>query len=224
MEHNEQARPVNAETQSAPRASIRRLHKNKTQYMVTLAMLVALVVALQFLGAMIPPIGPTSLSFVLIPIVIGGLVLGVKAGAILGLTFGIVTVIRGLAGMDALTTWLMFYNESAWNMVVTILVCLIKGTVAGIACPLVHQLLHRYAPRTSVIVAAAVAPVVNTGLFAVGMLFLLEPLSALVGNAAYFLGFTILVCNFLPELAINLVASPAIYRITHVVAGKMRKR
>ena len=205
-------------------ASPRRLHKNKTQYMVTLSMLIALVVVLQFVGAMIPPIGPTSLSFVLIPIVIGGLVLGVKAGGILGLTFGVVTVIRGLMGLDALTTHLMFYNSAASNMLLTICVCLVKAIAAGILPPLVHRLLYHRAPRASVIVASAVAPIVNTALFAFGMLFLLEPLAALVGNSAYFLGFTILVCNFLPELAINLVASPAIYRVMHVVSSKRFKR
>lgn len=205
------------------RRTPRRLHKNKTQYMVTLAMLIALVVVLQFVGAMIPPIGPTSLSFVLIPIVIGGLVLGVKAGGILGLAFGLVTIIRGLAGMDALTTHLLYYNDEAINMVLTILVCLVKGIAAGVVPPLVHGLLHRRLPHASVFVSAAVAPFVNTALFMLGMTFLLTPLAALVGDAIYFLFFTIMICNFLPELAINVIAAPAIYRVTHVMAKKMRK-
>lgn len=209
--------------QPPARSAPRRLHKNKTQYMVTLAMLIALVVVLQFLGAMIPPIGPTSLSFVLIPIVIGGLVLGVKAGGILGLTFGLVTIIRGLAGMDALTTHLLYYNDEAINMVLTIVVCLVKGIAAGVVPPLVHIALHRRLPRASVFISAAVAPFVNTALFMLGMTFLLTPLAALVGDAIYFLFFTIMICNFLPELAINVIAAPAIYRVTHAMAKKIRK-
>ena len=201
----------------------RRLHKSNTQYMVTLSLLIALTVVLQFVGAMLPPIGPTSLSFVLIPILIGGLVLGVKAGGVLGLAFGVVTVIRGLAGLDVLTTHLMFYGDKASNMVLTILVCIVKAVAAGVIPPLVHRVLHRTLPRGSVWVSSVLAPTVNTGLFMIGMVFLLDPLTALVGDAVYFLFFTILLCNFLPELVINLIAAPAIYRVTHTIVGQKRR-
>jgi uncharacterized membrane protein len=217
---------LEAKTEQAdliPPKPSRKQQKGKTQYMVTLALLVALTVVLQFVGAMIPALGSTSWSFVLIPIVIGGLVLGVRAGGVLGLAFGIVTVIRGLLGMDALTTHLMFYDNSAINMVLTIVLCIVKAVAAGVIPPLVHRSLKRVLPRGSVWITAALAPIVNTGIFMLGMVFLLTPLAAFVGDAVYFLFFTILVCNFLPELAINLVASPAIYRVTTIVANKRRK-
>ena len=201
----------------------RRLHKSNTQYMVTLSLLIALTVVLQFVGAMLPPIGPTSLSFVLIPILIGGLVLGVKAGGILGLAFGVVTVIRGLAGLDVLTTHLMFYGDKASNMLLTILVCIVKSVAAGVIPPLAHRILYHVIPRGSVWVSSALAPIVNTGLFMIGMLFLLEPLTALVGDAVYFLFFTILLFNFLPELVINLIAAPAIYRVARTVVNQRRR-
>ena len=222
-------------TAPPPPKTPRRLHKTKTQYMVTLAILVALTVVLQVVGALIPPLGATSWSFVLIPILVGGLVLGVRAGGVLGLTFGVVTVILGLSGMDRLTAYMMYYNGSAFglelspsvnmalNLTFIILLCLVKAVAAGVIPPLVHRSLHRMLPRGSVWVSAALAPIVNTSIFMIGSMFMLTPLAERVGDVAYFLLFTILVCNFLPELALNLVSVPAIYRVTNIVVDKHRK-
>ena len=51
---------------------------------------------LQLLGSFIK-IGPVSISLVLIPIVIGAAVYGLKTGAWLGLVFGIVVLLAGAA-------------------------------------------------------------------------------------------------------------------------------
>ena len=52
--------------------------------MVGVALLMAMVIVLQFVGGMIPPIGGTvSISLVLIPIVLGSAVFGPGAGALL---------------------------------------------------------------------------------------------------------------------------------------------
>ena len=68
--------------------------------MVELAMLVALVIVLQMLGSFIK-IGPLPMSFVLVPIVIGACILGSSGGAFLGAVFGVITMIMGIAGIDA---------------------------------------------------------------------------------------------------------------------------
>ena len=49
-----------------------------------LAVLLALVVVLQLFGLSIPMGGTTSMSFVLVPIVLGGMLLGPVAGVFLG--------------------------------------------------------------------------------------------------------------------------------------------
>ena len=55
--------------------------------MISVALLMALVVVMQFISGMIPPIGGFSFSLVLIPIVIGAAVFGPATGAFLGATF-----------------------------------------------------------------------------------------------------------------------------------------
>ena len=202
-------------------SSIRRLHKNRTQYMVTLALLCAMVVVLQLWGSAIPFFGGTSLCLVLIPIVVGGLMLGVQAGAILGFVFGLfVLVWCGILGYDPFTAFLF-----AQNPVIIILVCILKGTVAGLVPPLLHRALYRRFPHGSTVIAAAVAPICNTGIFLLGMLLILNSLRTYldgVMTVGYFFG-AIILTNFAVELAINLIASPAIYRVTHVVAAKLRR-
>ena len=63
-----------------------------------LAVLVALIVVLQLWGGNIR-IGGTPLSFVLVPIVIGAVMLGPGAGALLGFLFGVITIVMAIPNM-----------------------------------------------------------------------------------------------------------------------------
>ena len=79
-----------------------RANNIPTKKIVYFAILLALVVVLQFVGSYIK-IGPVSISLVLVPIVLGGLLLGCAAGAALGFSFGMITFIAGVAGLDPFT-------------------------------------------------------------------------------------------------------------------------
>ena len=158
MEHNEeklvQETPA---TETATKSSAQKLwresHNDKTYKMVLLGVLSALVIVLQLWGSAIPFFGGTSLCLVLIPIVVGGLALGKNAGAFLGLLFGVFVFLWcGVFGYDPFTAFL-FQN----NPVVTALICIVKGGMAGLVPPLVHSALSRKTPLGSVFAAAALA-------------------------------------------------------------------
>ena len=72
----------------------------KTRRLAGLALFTAIVVVLQLLGSFIK-VGPFAVSLVLIPIVVGAAVYGVKAGAWLGFVFGVVVTIAVVTGADA---------------------------------------------------------------------------------------------------------------------------
>ena len=80
---------------------------------------------------------------------------------------------------------------------------------------------------STAVAAAAIAPVVNTGLFILGGLTLVRgTLEANLGafGADSVVIFLVIGCagvNFLVEFGVNMVLSPAIYRIIHVVRGKI---
>ncbi len=186
-----------------------------------LAVLLALVLVLQIFGGYIK-IGATPLSFVLVPIVLGGMLLGVGAGAFLGFAFGIIVVIQGLMGVDPFTMVLLQDHPFF-----TVLLCLGKGSAAGALSGLTYRFLAGKNKLCAVFAASIVAPVVNTGLFILGSLaFLQDTLKANFIDGTTVMYFLIIGCagiNFLVELAINLICSPALHTV-YGVAEKQFKR
>ena len=108
---------------------MRTKNNSKIIRLVELAMLVALVVVLQLLGSVIK-IGPLPMSFVLVPIVIGACLLGAKSGAFLGGVFGVITMIMGIAGIDAFS-YLLFTANPAWFIIICLLKAIMAGAISG---------------------------------------------------------------------------------------------
>ena len=175
--------------------------------MVGIALLMALVIVMQYLGGLIPPIGGFSISLVLIPIVIGAAIYGPYVGAFLGGVFGVIVVINCVNGADV--GGAMVFQA---NPVLCVIVVLAKGILAGFLAGLVYRLLKGKNPYLAMLCCAIVCPVVNTGVFVVCMLaFFKDVLAAWAGGGdiiAYILTGLIL-ANFVPELIINVVFGTA---------------
>ncbi len=186
----------------------------------TLGILLALVIVLQAIGGYIK-IGATPLSFVLVPIILGGILCGVWGGAFLGFAFGVIVLLQGVAGIDAFTMILLQDHP-----VYTTLLCLVKGTAAGLLSGLTYGWIAKKSVYGGVFAAAVVAPIVNTGLFILGALaFLQDTIRANFLDGYTVLYFLIILCagiNFLVELAIDLICAPALHSVIRVV--KKRKR
>ena len=106
-----------------------------------ISLLTALIIVLQIVGAMLNraiPFLPFNLSFVLIPIVVGSLLLGPKSGALLGGIFGFIVVIQCATAIDpsGFILW-------GINPFFTILICMVKGIAAGVAPGLVAKLFKK---------------------------------------------------------------------------------
>ena len=187
-----------------------------------LAVLVALVVVLQIWGGAIR-IGATSLSFVLVPIVLGAVLLGPLAGAFLGFVFGLIVLLYGVTGADGFT-YILFSDHP----VLTSALCLVKGIAAGLVSGLLFKLVSKKNAYAGIFVASVSAPVVNTGLFILGGLLMSGTLAEnFVADGSTVIYFLIIGCagvNFLVELAINIVASPAVYTVVRVVGKSMKKK
>lgn len=182
------------------------MRNNKIKRMAGISLLMAMVVVMQFLGGMIPPIGGFSFSLVLIPIVLGSAVYGPKAGALLGATFGVIVTINCINGLDGGGAMVF-----AANPILCILVVMGKGILCGIASGWVYRLVSPKNSFLAMLLSAIICPVVNTGFFILCMcLFFIDVLAAWAGGGdivGYILTGLILI-NFLPELIINLVFSP----------------
>lgn len=193
--------------------------KISARTLATFAVFLALVIMLQVFGGFIK-IGATSISLVLIPIVLGGILLGPIAGAALGFAFGLVTLLAGVTGTDPFTA--ILFTEHPF---LTTLICLGKGTAAGAVAALVYKALAKKNRRLAVFTAAGLAPVVNTALFILGALAMQETLSAnFLDGSMSVIYFLVIVCagiNFIIEFAVNMVASPAL--VTLIDVYKKRK-
>ena len=181
-----------------------------------IAVLLALVIVLQVLGGYFK-VGATSLSFVLVPIVLGGILYGAWIGAFLGFAFGFVTWMYGVTGADPFTAILFEAQPFA-----TTLLCLGKGIAAGLVSGLVYQFTAKKNKQVGVFAAAATAPIVNTGLFIFGSLVMLKEtlMANFVAEGSTIVYFLFIGCagiNFLVELAINLIFAPTLYRLIGVL-------
>jgi len=181
-----------------------------TRKLVLLALLTAIVVVLQILAIVTRPLFPAfSISLVLMPIAIGAALIGVYAGAWLGLAFGAAVLISGDAA-----------PFMAVNPAGTILVVLLKGILAGLASGAVYKLISGKSKTAAAIAAAVVCPVVNSGVFVIGCYaFFIPTLELWAAGAGDFANVTTYIfigmvgVNFLVEMGINLVLSPTIVRL-----------
>lgn len=188
----------------------------KVQRMTGIAILTAIIVVVQIICTFIK-FGPFSITLALAPIIIGAAVYGVGTGAMLGGVFGLVVLITGILGWDGGTVMLLM----GINPVATVLICIIKGAAAGLAAGAVYAAIAKKNQLGGVITAGIICPVVNTGLFIIGMLaFFFSTISGwAAGNDSMvqYIIFGLCGGNFIVELATNLLLATAITRIIRVV-------
>lgn len=183
----------------------------KTQTVVVMGLLTAIIVVLQIFAAGIQLGSLFNITLVLAPIIVGAALYGWKAGAWLGMVFSAVVLLSGQASF--------FMAMSIPGTVVTVL---LKGTLAGIAGGLMYRLIEKKNRTAAVIAAGIVTPVVNTGVYILGCLvFFMDYLQAATEASKYntlfaYILFFVVGSNFIVELAINLVLSSAIVLILNV--------
>ncbi len=176
-----------------------------------LAVFSSLIIVLQFaLGAV--RIGPAEFTFCLIPIILGAILLDEYCGLILGIIFGVITIISGITGGSIFTYTLLQYHP-----ILTILTCLIKGALTGYIPGIIYKVLFKQNKRLAVIIATVSAPIINTGIFIIGGLFMSEGLKSLGGeNTIYFLTIVCAGWNFIFELAFNVILLPCLVTIVRL--------
>ena len=185
--------------------------KISTKELTLLALLTALVAILAYLGGFIKIGGLASISLTLIPVVLGAALCGPLAGAWLGGVSGIV--------------FFMTADSAFWlglSVPGTIITVLLKGTLCGAVAGLVYKLLENKNRYLSVITAAIICPVVNTGVFLLGCkVFFMDTITewgAALGfpNVAAYMFLGLAGGNFLFELAANIILAPIILRIIRI--------
>ncbi|MGN0626296.1 MAG: ECF transporter S component [Oscillospiraceae bacterium] len=149
----------------------------KTRKLVQMAILIAIMLIMAFTPLGYLKVGMIEISFMTIPVVIGAILLGPAAGAILGGVFGLTSFIQCF-GMSAFGATLLSINPF-----LTFLVCMVPRILMGYLAGVIFRVLHRI-DKTKILsfaVSSLSGAVLNT-IFFVGLLMLL------FGSSDYIMG------------------------------------
>ena len=172
-----------------------------TKDLVMYAVLTALTFVLQYVSILIRT-GTFSITLSLVPIVIGAAILGLKGGCWLGFVFGVAVLISGDAGP--------FLALSIPGTIITVLV---KGIMSGLVAGLIFKLLKSKNSTLAVAISAVSCPIVNTGVFIIGVFVFFLKYFLTDGVTVPALIFSFIGVNFFIELAVNIILCPAIIRL-----------
>ena len=182
--------------------------------MVGLGILTAIIVTLQVVTTYFP-VKPFAITLALIPIVIGAALYGAKAGAYLGAVFSIVVILMCVFGVDV--GGAMVWNA---NPFLCVILCMLKGTLAGFCSGLVYNAVSKKNGIAGAALAAVISPIINTGVFILGMMFLFRPLLqtwAGGSDVIYYAVTGLAGINFLVELAVNIILVPVVVQVVKAV-------
>ena len=194
--------------------------KSSTYRLTGLAILTAIIIVLQIFTTFVK-FGPFSITLALIPMVVGAAMYGIGAGAYLGAVLGIVVTIMCITGGDVggAMVW-------AANPFMCAFMCILKTALAGTCAGLVYKALCEKNKFLAVLLAAIVSPIVNTGIFIIGMLLFFKDLLAAWAGGTDLLTYIILGLtgvNFLIELAVNVILTPVVVRVIDAIKKTARK-
>ena len=184
----------------------------QTERLVLAAILTAIVVILQVMAIVTRAVLPVfAVNLVLIPIVIGAAVGGVRVGTWLGFVSGVAILISGDASA--------FLTIDIAGTLITVLA---KGALSGLVAAFVYKAVEKKDRYLAVLSAAVVCPIVNTGVFVLGCLaFFMDTIRAWGDGLGYenafayiFLG--MIGINFVIELILNVVLSPVAVRLLDI--------
>ena len=152
--------------------------RSKALHLTQLGMLSAIIVLMAFTPLGYLRVGPLSITFLTVPVVLGAIMMGPLDGAILGAVFG-ATSFAQCFGLDAFGTTLLTLNP-----VFTFILCFVPRILIGLASGYLLKGLEKI--RTNQVVAyalSALAGAVTNTVFFVGFLLLL------FGNTDYIRSF-----------------------------------
>lgn len=111
--------------------------KTRTQKMVQLAILVAIMLIFAYTPLGYLKAGPIEITFMVLPVAIGAIILGPVSGAILGGIFGLTSFIQCF-GASAFGALLLSINP-----ILTFLTCMLPRLLCGWLSGLLFKVLHR---------------------------------------------------------------------------------
>lgn len=132
------------------------------RYLTELALLVAIVLVMKVTGIASIPVGPLVMTFTMVPIAIGAILMGPLAGAVLGMVYGFTSFYDAVTGASLMTGAFFQINPLS-----TFVLCVGIRTLVGALTGWLFRAVHKV-DRTGTVsyfVGGLAAPLLNTFLF-----------------------------------------------------------
>lgn len=162
--------------------SARAKQSEKLRYLCLLGLFIAIELMMKLSGLGSVPVGPLVMSFLTVPIAVGAILLGPLAGAIMGATFGIASLIDAIQGVSLMTNAFFAVNPAS-----TVVLCVGTRTLMGACVGWIYKALDKI-DRTNVVK------------------YFVSALSAALLNTIFFMGYIVLFfyqTDFVQNLAAN---------------------
>lgn len=136
---------------------------NKTQNFTRMALILALLIILGFtpLGFIqVPPL--VSITIMHIPVIVGSIILGYTYGGLLGLAFGIISMIKAI--LEPVGGDILFSPVLSGNAIASIVMCIVPRVILGILPGLLVKLFDKTKlnQNVGIGIAAGVSTIMHT--------------------------------------------------------------
>ena len=113
-------------------------NKPNLKKMTELAIFIAIIIVMKLTGLSSVPVGPLVMTFTMVPIAIGAMLLGPAEGAVLGFVYGITSLYDAITGASAMTGF--FFQLSPVH---TVILCVVTRTLVGLLTGLIFKALKK---------------------------------------------------------------------------------
>lgn len=129
------------------------------RYLTELALLVAIILVMKLTGLASIPVGPLVMTFTMVPISIGAMIMGPLAGGVLGMVYGFTSFYDAITGASAMTG--IFFQL---NPLSTFVLCVGMRTLVGVLAGWLFRGLKRIDPTKTISYFAVglATPLLNT--------------------------------------------------------------
>lgn len=148
------------------------IKKTNVLLLTQTALLSAIILLMAYTPLGYLKVAIVDITFIVVPVAVGAVMLGVKAGAFLGLVFGLTSFAQAFSGATQLGA-LMFNT----NPLGAAFCCIVPRIVVGIIPALVYHGMSKLCKKRGVNIAVSclVAPLTNTILFITCSAIIFEP-------------------------------------------------
>ncbi len=133
-----------------------------TRYITELGLFIGVILLMKLTGLSSIPVGPLVMTFTMIPIAVGAMLLGPLAGTILGVFYGLLSLYDAITGKSMMTA--AFFAVSPF---MTVLLCIGTRALVGYLTGLLFRVFQKLDRHRiwSYFAGGLLAPMLNTILF-----------------------------------------------------------